>query len=106
MIREAARLSGKTERRVLREVAGHSAVVNRCARITGDASIDIASRLSRTRRHLDPGAVYAVIRALVDEHACVPEARGSRPPSAPRDPAALRAVQALRAAIAGNRHGL
>lgn len=106
LIRAAARLAGKTERRTLREVAARSAVVNRLARITGDASIDIASRLSRTRRHLDPGAVYAVIRALVKEHACLPEEPRGRPAAAPRDPAALRAVEALRAAITGNRHGL
>ena len=106
MIGIAAGLAGTTPRRVLREVAGRSAVVNRFARITGDAAIDVAARLSRTRRRLDSDAIYAVIRALVDEHLCVPEARRAGPASLPREPAAQRAVEALRRAIAGNRHGL
>ncbi len=106
LIRSAARLTGKSMRSTLREVASRSSVVNRFARITGDASIDIASRLSRTRRRLDPGAVYAVIHALVEEHACLPARSGSEPPETSLDPTALRAVRALRAAIAGNRHGL
>jgi hypothetical protein len=106
LIRAAARLAGSTPRDVLREVADRSAVINRFARITGDASIDVAARLSRTRRRLDPDAIYSVIRALVEAHASVPERLGRRPETPPRSPAARRAVEALLLAIAGNRHGL
>jgi hypothetical protein len=106
MIRIAARLAGTTRRRLLEEVAARSAVINRFARITGDASIDVATRLSRTRRRLDADAIYAVVRALVEDHLSVPEARGAGPAPLPREPAARRAIEALRRSIAGNRHGL
>jgi hypothetical protein len=106
LIRAAARIAGTTRRRVLEEVASRSAIINRFARITGDASIDVAARLSRTRRRLDAGQIYAVIRALVGDHLSVPEARGARPAPVPSGAAARRAVEALRGAIAGNRHGL
>jgi hypothetical protein len=106
MVRVAAALAGTTRRRVLEEVAARSAFINRFARITGDASIDVAARLSRARRRLDADAIYAVIRTLVDDHLCVPGGRGAGPSLPPRGTAARRAIEALRGSIAGNRHGL
>lgn len=106
LIRAGASAAGMESRDLLRDVAARSATINRFARITGDASIDIAARLSRTRRRLDPEATYAVIRALVEEHATLPVRRAAPPEPPPREPAARRAVEALRESIAGNRHGL
>ena len=106
LIRAGASAAGTEPPDLLRDVAARSATINRFARITGDASIDVAARLSRTRSRLDPEATYAVIRALVEEHATLPGKRAAPPEPPPREPAARRAVEALRESIAGNRHGL
>jgi hypothetical protein len=74
LVRAAAAMSGSTSRAVLREMRARSAIVNRFARITGDASIDAARRLVRERKRLGPDATYALIRRIIEEHATLPRA--------------------------------
>lgn len=106
LLRAAARANATTTRLMLREVAARAVVINRFARITGDAAVVAATRLARERRRLDPESLYAVIRSFVEDHATIPPSPGSSRPAVPRDPRARRLVQALTERAGAYRHGL
>ena len=65
LLRAAATLAATPLERVLEEVAERSSVINRYARITGDAATYAVGRLARKRALPRPDEVYRVIHSFV-----------------------------------------
>jgi uncharacterized protein YdiU (UPF0061 family) len=73
LIRAAASLCAMPFGRVLEDVSSRSAVLNRYARITGDAATYAVDRLLRDRRRLSADEVYRIIHRFVHAQILVPE---------------------------------
>jgi hypothetical protein len=106
MMGAAARLAGVAPREMLRDVADRSSVINRYARITGDAATYAAQRLNRWRRQLSPEEVFLLIHRFAAQQTFRPGAElgPSRRPVFSRS--AKRLFDALLDVVADCRHGL
>ncbi len=105
LIQAAARLSRRSTPLVLTEVAARSAVLNRFTRITGDAVVHAAARLTRAHRRLGADAVHDLIRRFVEAHTTNPDLATTASPPAPKTPA-RRIFDALLSDTEQFRHGI
>jgi hypothetical protein len=103
LVRRAARLSGRSVRDVLADVAARSATINAYARITGDAVTHAAARLARSRKALGPDGLYDVIARFARRQSRVAGAAGG---DAPRRPDAKRVFDDLFKLVIVSRDGL
>jgi uncharacterized protein YdiU (UPF0061 family) len=74
LIRAAARDAKVSRSAVVEEVARRSSVINRYARITGDAATYASHRLTRSRRRLTADEVFAVLHRFAGAQTLVPDA--------------------------------
>lgn len=72
LVKHASRLSGKSERAVLGEVARRACVVNRYERVTGDAIVHIAETLVANARKMSAAEVQDTIEVFIDSQVLVP----------------------------------
>jgi hypothetical protein len=106
LVQAAAGIARVPARDVLFEVAARSAILNRWARITGDAAVHAAARLARMSRRLGPDSTYALLARFVEEHVTSPEHR-TRPSFGSRAPIDLKRVfDAMVADVEHFRYGL
>jgi hypothetical protein len=103
LMRRAARLTGRSMRAVLEDVAGRSAAINAYARVTGDAVAHAAARLVRSRKALGPDALYDVIDRFAERQS---RSAGGKGGGAPRRPDAKRVFDELFALVVQSRDGL
>jgi hypothetical protein len=103
LIAAAARVTRRSVPRVLSEVAGRAAAVNRRDRITGDAAIYATQHLVRRRRALGPDGLYRVIDAFVRRQSAVTE-NGAPRLGGGRD--VRRTFDAILGLMAEMRHGI
>jgi hypothetical protein len=73
LLRAASSLVGIPLPRVTEEVAARSAILNRYARITGDAATYAVDRLLKKRGVLSADEIYRIIHSFVREQTLVPE---------------------------------
>lgn len=72
LIEHGARLSGKTERSVLRELSKRAAVINRYERVTGDAIVRIAETLVASASKMRPAELQETIEVFIDSQVLIP----------------------------------
>jgi len=77
LINRYAALSGKETKTILKGVSKRSAIINRYDRITGNAMVYIAQRLSRFRNKITQQDFQAIIDNFVYEQTLKPESRKS-----------------------------
>jgi hypothetical protein len=106
LIDAGARAAGCSAPLLLSSIAWRSGIINRYARITGDAALYAARKLMRTRKRLTSETFHQVFRRFVDDQCLVPDlTRPEVRPPAPRTDA-KRLLDGLVDLIAECRHGL
>lgn len=106
LLRAASNLSAVPLARVIEDVQARSSVINRFARITGDAATYAVERLTRKRSRLSPDEVYRVIHSFVRAQILVPEElpRSGKVPALSRG--AKELFDDMLAFVVEYRHGL
>jgi hypothetical protein len=87
---------------------GRAALINRYARVTGDAVLYAGERLVKSARHMDSRAVHAMFRQFVEQQVLQPEYahtnRSSR--GVLRNPKARHILRAMLQDVRNLRSGL
>lgn len=88
LLRATARAVGKSERTLLRSMAARSAVLNRHERVTGDAIIWIAKKISGTSRTMSSAERQRLVESFIAAQVLQPEhqKRGKRQQRSPSHP--------------------
>jgi hypothetical protein len=102
LARRAARLTGRSMRALLADLAARSSTINAYTRVTGDAIAHAAARLARARKQLGPDGLYEV----VDRFARRQTKEGSEAFDPPSRPGAKRVFDDLFALAITTRDGL
>jgi len=100
--------SEQSPRAVLKTMLGRAALINRYARVTGDAVLYAGERLVKSARHMDSRAVHAMFRQFVEQQVLQPEYahtnRSSR--GVLRNPKARHILRAMLQDVRNLRSGL
>jgi uncharacterized protein YdiU (UPF0061 family) len=108
LVHKAAALSGKSADRILKGIAGRSALINRYDRVTGDSIIHVARQIMNTEKQMKADELHQIVNKFIDQQILWPEyfQRSGLPRNRLRNRKAKKAFESMLKIVKDCREGI